>query len=347
MSDLAVQLNWLAASYQTAFGRAWQHFHCPILCVEERVELCLGHVVPNGLPSSTNATIVQRKDVDNLFGRSVNAVFVDCARAFGKPLWNVVQDPNLRKIVRPHLEIAGLPIEYYEVGIGSDGLPTGHIGPGHALLRLENEDGTSKLFALKASPQQLADLEQRRHIEVVSDVDCRAATIGSLLHSAHLTMFKLLGYAYAHSTAGILYADILRTFVRRCAAMSSREIRCTMQKYFLELEGYLFPLSAPPEWARGTVDDNQFLVMQGIAGQFTAFGVLISTAGMMHVVWMPWGKADSAADFLAMTKTTPQQWNVQHAELVCNDDGGRQWRCDNKVLTVQYRSGGITPYFRT
>ena len=58
-------------------------FLCPILQVEERAILCKGHIVPRAVRGRT--WLVQRKDVDNFYGRFVEADFIHGVRLRAMP----------------------------------------------------------------------------------------------------------------------------------------------------------------------------------------------------------------------------------------------------------------------
>ena len=53
--------------------RQRRRFFCPILMVEEKAELCKGHLLPQSVGGRD--WVVQRKDVDSFFGTFVEADF--------------------------------------------------------------------------------------------------------------------------------------------------------------------------------------------------------------------------------------------------------------------------------
>jgi hypothetical protein len=64
------QLNELNQSYTAVTGKEALHFVCPITQRDEAVELCEGHILNKAL-SVSEATVIQRKDVDNHYGHTI------------------------------------------------------------------------------------------------------------------------------------------------------------------------------------------------------------------------------------------------------------------------------------
>jgi hypothetical protein len=71
MSINAEALEQLKADYQRATGEECREFYCPIMNefgIGPR-GLMNGHILPECIQSASRATVIQRADVDNLFGR--------------------------------------------------------------------------------------------------------------------------------------------------------------------------------------------------------------------------------------------------------------------------------------
>jgi hypothetical protein len=66
--DVAERLEALRQDFAVVAGRPFCHFFCPILMVDEQVELCRAHVVNHAFAASSRRWTVQWKDVDNFFG---------------------------------------------------------------------------------------------------------------------------------------------------------------------------------------------------------------------------------------------------------------------------------------
>ncbi len=108
---------------------------------------------------------------------------------------------------------------------------------------------------------------------------------GVLLHSAHLTMFRLLKYSYAYSAAGMENARILRDFYESCSSLSERKIQQKADEYFLPYNNYIQHISSMDDFA-GTVSDGKFLVWIGSSGNDVAYGVLVKPKNSLFLVWI-------------------------------------------------------------
>ena len=112
MTDLQKQTEQFRQHFVDVNGSDAEFFSCPILRVDEDTPLCLGHVVPDSLPNSSGLSVVQRQDVDNFFGRTVEYVFIEAVRAYNKSTLEIVHDDKSRRFVRPKIEIDGKQIDY-------------------------------------------------------------------------------------------------------------------------------------------------------------------------------------------------------------------------------------------
>ena len=136
MSDeIQRQLRKLQKDHECVVGQPFKHFVCPILLIDEEIELCMGHVVNQVFRSSTRTTIVQRSDVDAFFGSRFEADFYTLVRSKGKSLSEILFDNKLNREVRPRLSVDGKNLAHYRY--------EGHKPKEHALLRMEASDGKS------------------------------------------------------------------------------------------------------------------------------------------------------------------------------------------------------------
>ena len=204
MAELQRQIEEFRRRFLDVNGNEFTFFYCPILRRDEDTPNCLGHVVPAGLPNSSNLAVVQRQDVDNFFGRTVEYVFIEAVRAFNKSTLDIVHDDKSPRFVRPTIEVDGQQIEYYPLKLNGDGTPQCTLPGDHTLLKVEKCGGTDSYFGLKMNADDVEIISQSNTIQFVTDVDFQWAAIGCLLHSAHLTMFRMLNYSYVNSTAGLM-----------------------------------------------------------------------------------------------------------------------------------------------
>src|SRR5438094_801569 len=69
MAINCTEIDWINRDYEEVTGKAVRKFVCPITLLDDPdVELCNGHVLNDGIKTASNATVVQRKDVDTYFG---------------------------------------------------------------------------------------------------------------------------------------------------------------------------------------------------------------------------------------------------------------------------------------
>ena len=130
----------LKDDFNSITGRNWSHFHCPILQVDEDVELCRAHVINASFPNSNRAVTVQRKDVDNFYGTHFERDFklIEFAPDSGRSLsLEALKDRNLGRIVKPKISADGKDQDFY-VGKSPADIPRGHTevqlnGPGQPI----------------------------------------------------------------------------------------------------------------------------------------------------------------------------------------------------------------------
>src|SRR5436305_14636020 len=101
--DVQNQLKVLRYDYEEATRSPFDYFFCPILFKDERVELCMGHVVSDCIPNSSGARVVQRKDVDGFYGAAVEADFATVIEAGSRTAKDAVFDPELSKKLKPRI----------------------------------------------------------------------------------------------------------------------------------------------------------------------------------------------------------------------------------------------------
>ena len=72
------ELAGLLADCRGCSGRTVTRFLCPILLEEtDTIELIVGHILPQALQDASKATVIQRGDVDNFYGHTVEHVLVE------------------------------------------------------------------------------------------------------------------------------------------------------------------------------------------------------------------------------------------------------------------------------
>lgn len=67
-ADTRRKLDELRSDYRAVVGSPFSHFFCPIVFLDEDVDLCRAHIVNRAFPESSRSWTVQRTDVDNFYG---------------------------------------------------------------------------------------------------------------------------------------------------------------------------------------------------------------------------------------------------------------------------------------
>jgi len=168
-------------------------FLCPILQVEEPAILCKGHIVPRAVRGRT--WVVQRKDVDNFFGRFVEADFIHGVRLRAMPTF----EDAVEYVVKHHLaRRADLSI--------FDG--NGARASVHPMRKWAG--GQEVVVRPRDS---VIDVDGDLSMSIAFDVHYE--TLLTCLHTAHLGNFQGGRYAYVTSRSGRFVANLLRDVYRQ------------------------------------------------------------------------------------------------------------------------------------
>ena len=180
-------------------------FYCPITFQFVPAEkVCKGHLIPEKLGGQD--TIPQFADVDNFFGATVEASCTVFDKAQGLSEYEILADKLLAQEIRPVLHVNGQQPSYFHTDRPVEGMPTISV----------NFGDRECLFGAKLSLDECEELLKQGplRIWVEAHKDFSIPFIGMLLHSAHLTMFEMLGYSYAlREEAGVRFGrEILGDF---------------------------------------------------------------------------------------------------------------------------------------
>jgi hypothetical protein len=210
----AGELEKLRADYQRVKGAECPDYYCPILNEfgQGPRGLVDGHIVPECIQFADRTTVIQRADVDNDFGK-IEAV-----------LCNFLN--------RPFYDIQGLYKRLTSLTItGSSGTPaqaffsSKKAAPPFPQIVLTDKNGEpiAAPFA-KVPADQMNEFEGPVEIEgeIIFSIP---ALIVSLVKSAHLALFKLLGYRWVLHESGQYISTRLGRVVRnRVDAESVRQL---------------------------------------------------------------------------------------------------------------------------
>src|SRR6266480_5135136 len=200
------KLEALRSDFQSVVGRPFDHFYCPILFKDEQTRLCRGHVVTFGFIGADRSWTIQRADVDSFFGSFFESEFLAIQERGKHELFEVIKNPKLSRLLRPKILVDGKEVEYY--------FPEGPIPSSHSEVALHQEDQPTARLAFKLHASEILSSQQAKW-EIEYAKDLRLPALVTLLRSAHLTLFALLGYRYALSASGhFMGNDVLGKFFR-------------------------------------------------------------------------------------------------------------------------------------
>jgi hypothetical protein len=278
--DIAERLEALRQDFAAVAGRPFNYFFCPILFVDEQVELCRAHIVNHAFAASSRRWTVQRKDVDNFFGTAFESAFVVLQSNEPGIAMKAFVDPQLYRSLRPQVTLDGIPVEHF---VAKDPVPTQW-----PVLEFRHDHGEVKL-GLKMAPDRLASITQEADWQVEVCRDLRVQAVVSVLKAAHLTMFELLGYSYVLQPTGQWLGQILDKFYLENVGGSTQEILRGATRYFAPLTAMVRPVEAAPLAVTGTIDDGFFHSCWSDAADPAPWGILtyIRTGENRRAVLLP------------------------------------------------------------
>ena len=265
----------LRQDYVSVKGHPFTHFFCPILYTDEDVQLCRGHIVNQSFKNSSRKWTVQRKDVDEFCGSRFEANFADI-QLIGKSLPEVLADRSRSQRIRPKIYVDNKPVELFAT---TKGVPS-QFTP----LQFE---GTSALFGLKMNPAAVQASEGKNwEIEISRDLGLPALV--SAIKAAHLTLFYLLGYRYALSSAGYYIGrEILGKFFLENGTKSKSEVLANAPSFFREFFHMVRPLVSQGFDSRGSVQDRAFQMCIGSSDRPWALIVFVKAENHVLCVLVP------------------------------------------------------------
>jgi hypothetical protein len=198
MSIDAAELARLQSDYHRVTGKPCPDFYCPIrneMGTGSR-GLMDGHILPKSILTASRATVIQRADVDNDFGK-IEAVLCDFLN-------------------RPYYEVKELYKRARQLTItGSGGKPaeaffaSKKAKPPYPRVPLADKHGQ-----IIASPFVRTPMDRKGEYDGPVDVEGELmfsipALAVSLIKSAHLALFKLLGYEWVFGESGQYVGKLL------------------------------------------------------------------------------------------------------------------------------------------
>ena len=327
--QLRLKLDSLRSDHEEVTGKAFRHFFCPILFRDEDVSLCKAHIINRVFPGSSRAWTIQREDVDNFYGSAFESDFVDIQYRERWTPNEVIGKRNLSRKFHPTVLKDGVPVEHY--------IPTGAV-PQHFTEIQYGDPGNTARLALKMTPDDaLSATTSNWEIDIQKDL--RLAALVSLIKSAHLTLFEILGYRYALSTGGhFVGRSILGDFFLKNSGLTKPKIKDKALEYFREFQHMVRPLLMGQ--IQGTVTDRLVLICKADSGFHWAIVVFIRTSESLHAVLIPvLEQAEAAAHFLEFLRNQHER-----VEVVFASYQDEEWRVDTDSRTITWpKSGTLYP----
>jgi hypothetical protein len=330
-SGLKAKLNLLRQNYEAVTGKTFDHFYCPILHTDEETELCKAHITNKALnDNGINSKLwtVQRKDVDNFFGRHFEADFVliqyDEDEAFDKALF---EDKSSSKL-NPKVLLNDEEIPFF--------VANGNIQPHFSPVLFESETKSIPIV-LKIEPEVFqSNAEGKWEVEVSKDI--RLASVVSLLKAAHMTMFELFGYTYALSKTGrFIGYDILGKFFRENQKNRSELVLENASAFFQEYLRMARPVTIQHIDFKGTINDRKFLICKDDDGQYWGWIVFVKSANKMNVVLLPLDTNNTIpSQYYEFIEGTEETIDVQCIQYI---DGYLQ--IDSDIYEIEWGSGKL------
>jgi hypothetical protein len=154
----------------------------------------MGHIINNACPNSFRGRVPQREDVDKFYGLTFEPDFTGNVQARSMSPRHALMDPKIYKKMIPKIIVSGEQWPHY-ADQGAD-------VSGHTKVAIHIGGGEPLHWVVKKTQEEIDTLE-KTDVQLVIGKDCRLSSLVSLIKTAYLTLFKLLGYSFALSTAGI------------------------------------------------------------------------------------------------------------------------------------------------
>jgi hypothetical protein len=258
----------MSEDYRRETGSPFQHFFCPILMRDEPAALCLGHIVNQVIPNSFRGCVVQRKDVDGFFGQHFEGDFATLVQARNVGPGGMLFNADLRKKMRPKITIGGEECPYYEF--------RGHKGPNDSKVIVDVGSGKPLELVFQKTFDEMERLKSSSAWSIEIQQDLRVSAFVSLIKATYLTLFRLLGYRYALSSAGMAVGySILGEFYRANAGEPTGEVRERAAEFFRPYIHMVRPIERfTGVQPRGTVEDRKARICFTSSGR-KPFGLIV------------------------------------------------------------------------
>jgi hypothetical protein len=206
----------------------------------------------------------------------------------------MVVDKQTASKFRPEIYCEGERVGYYHA--------RGPIPKNHTGLALETDIGTVNL-GLKISTDTASSLPLNSW-QIVVEKDLRLAALVTLIKSAYLTLFELLGYRYVLSASGRFVGNtILGEFFENTHSLPRQDVLTKALAHFQEFRNLV-----RPALKRGAFDctvlDRKLMICETSQRIPWAFGVFVRAGDRVSMVLLPiLESAESGGRFAELLKS--------------------------------------------
>jgi hypothetical protein len=200
MTPTDEQVQILRRDFQKVTGHTFKTFYCPIMHEDRAdVELMEGHILPQAVKIASRATVVQRKDMDNYFGTSIEP--------------DMIAFVNLPEFTMSEAidRVQGLQLVHPDGRMADAFFASPKSNPPFPQVHLKDPDGAE--FSVFVKPNSNGLPVGNQFALQGTFVTVSAAVAGAFVKAGYLALFRLLGYEWVFTEAGRIVADALRRFV--------------------------------------------------------------------------------------------------------------------------------------
>jgi hypothetical protein len=268
------------------------HFFCPILFVDEAVELMRGHVINEQFRGSPGIWAVQRKDVDNFFGAFFESDYLLSQRMIGKRVFDLFFDKVLFRLARPEIYFQRRKLHYF-LRFGNDRMKAAPRG--FVTLNITHDGQEVQLCIRNDGLTETPSVQQLKFVTVK---DLRLPAFVSLLKAAHLSMFSLFGYRYVYSEAGqFIGRDLLGAFYKGNRHIEAkRQIQENALAFFRTYRFMVAPLARGSTNMGGSITDRIFELCAGSTQLPLGLIIYVKTSDLVSAVMLPMPDDPAALD---------------------------------------------------
>jgi hypothetical protein len=311
--------------YKIVKGKPFSFFFCPVLFVDEETELCKAHIINKAFRDSFKALTIQRKDVDSFYGSNFESDFVLIQYKTNKMSpSSVIANSKLLKKIDPKIMIGNKSIDFF--------ISKGNVPSQFTQIDVSHQNNFTKIV-LKLHPDKMLQLKEGIfHIEIAKDL--RIASIVSLIKSAYLTLFELLGYRYALSNSGYFVGKKILGdfFIQNRHKQDKKLIVENAKSFFSDYVNIVRPIIKFN--MMGTIEDGKLLLCKNIQGIIWAFIVFIRTDQQFHAVMLPNLDSDiAAAIFIGFLKNKTEKIDVCFCQF---DSHNNCWNGNDKTFQISW-----------